>query len=389
EGQGKYQEAAILKEQAVAKDSLFTAAVSDLSYIHRKLGNDSLALYYHNRVLPLLNRVTDREKFYILSFYYGPSFELNYQKAFQNIQQLVLRYPNSAEGYATLGHLAMYVGDTKTAIEANQRSLEIDSVYAGTVFNNMGYTYALSNNADEALKYYQKSKKIRPTYYAIDSYIAQSYWIKGQYDSVEQKLKSIFIVADLRRKILTYSQMASFYYFRGRLEDAAEQCKEAIKLCQTQRRTGDEAYFHFFLDEIEKARSNSSLYKIEMSAAERLSASPYPELPLIGASYALNGDIQSAENVIRKLNNLKSKDPYFMKRHQNFIDLVEGEIFHKQGLYEKAKKEFESVEKLHSADPYYLLAQKGIAQSWLHKSDSTAIRLFENILSRKGEIIMG
>ena len=165
EGEGKYREAAILKSQAVLKDTMFAIAVSDLSYIYRKLGEDSLALYYHSRVLPLIDRVTDREKFYILAVYYGPSFELDYQKAFENVQQLVVRYPNSSEGYATLGHLAMFVGNYSAALEADSKALSIDSVYKGTVFNNMGYALALSGNADEAIEYFRRSKTIRQQYH--------------------------------------------------------------------------------------------------------------------------------------------------------------------------------------------------------------------------------
>lgn len=387
EGQGQYQEAAALKEQALAKDSLFTMAVSDLSYIYRKLGNDSLALYYHARVLPLLGRVTDRERFYIESIYYGPSFELNYTEAFREVQNLVLRYPNSPEGYATLGHLAMYVGDTKMALEANAKSLEIDSVYAGTVFNNTGYALALDSRAGEALEYYRKSKKIRPTYSAIDNYIAQSYWIRGDYDSAEQTLQSLLSVAEPRRKVLAFSQLASLSYFRGRLQESADRCAEALEFCRSQQRPGDEAWFHYLLGEIGAERSNPELQRREFSSAERLSVSPYPELPLIGASYARQGNFSAADRILRKLANLQSRDPYFMKRKQHFIHLVLGELALKRNDAVGAGKEFGAVERLHSADPYYLLAQRGIILA--AGSDSAAVRGAQSVVQRKGEVVMG
>ncbi len=169
EREGDYQGAAVLKEQAVALDSNFTSAISDLSYIYRKLGVDSLALYYHNRVPRLLSRVSDWERFYILSTYYGPSFEFDFPKAFENAQQLVTRFPNQEEGFAMLQHLAMYVGDLKTEREAARRSLQLDSVAAPSKFNNAGYAEALSGNADEALKLFRESKWRRPKSYTADS----------------------------------------------------------------------------------------------------------------------------------------------------------------------------------------------------------------------------
>ncbi|MBA4311378.1 MAG: hypothetical protein C0417_01995, partial [Chlorobiaceae bacterium] len=320
---------------------------------------------------------------------YGPSFEFDYQKAFQNIQQLVLRYPNSAEGYATLAHLAMYVGDTKLALEASQRSLEIDSVYAGTVFNNMGYALALSGNAVEAMKYFHKSKAIRPTYYAIDGYIAQCYWVKEQYDSVDQCLQSILPVADNRRKIITYSQLASLYYYRGQLQKADNVCRDAIAFCQTVKRTGDEAYFHYLLGEIANDLENSDIYKTEMRRAEQLSASPFPELPLIRASYARTGRLKEADRIMKHISELKSADPYFVKRRNDFIHFIKGEILFAEHVPDKAMKEFMMIEKIHSADPYYLLAQKGIAWCQTERSDTATIRMLTNILERKGEIIFG
>ena len=387
EGEGKYREAAILKAQAVLKDTMFAIAVSDLSYIYRKLGEDSLALHYHSRVLPLIDRVTDRERFYILAVYYGPSFELDYQRAFENIQQLVVRYPNSSEGYATLGHLAMFVGNYGAALEADGKALSIDSVYKGTVFNNMGYALALSGNAATAIEYFRQSKIIRQQYYSIDGYIAQCYWMMGKEDSAEKILTNLLTVGDPRTRTLAYSQLAALYYFQGRLGCAGKACRDAIVQLQNEQRKGEESYFHYLLGRIERDRGDAHKYAGEMRQAEQTSESPFAELPLIAASYAESGKLADAARVLRHIENVRSSDPYFVRRRSAYLHLVKGEILLAKQQNTLASREFGLVERLHSADPFYLLAQKGIALGELESRDTTGERRLSGILGQRGEVV--
>lgn len=389
EGEGKYAEAAVLKEQAVQIDSLFTIAISDLSYIHRKLGNDSLALYYHGRVLPLIDRVTDRERYYILALYYSPSFEFDFQKAFENIQQLVLRYPYSPEGYATLGHLAMFAGDYATAIDANQKSLAIDSVYAGTIFNNTGYAYALSGNWSEALDYFRKSKHIRPSYRAIDSYVAQAHWIGEQYDSVEVRLGQLVSVSDARRRVLSYSQLVSFLYFRGRLDAAKTRCQEAIAFCQANEKRGDESYFRFLMGDIRWDLNEKRAAVHDLMQAEHLSVSPFVELPLIGVRYARWNRINDAQRILDLIRTRRSGDPYFVKRRNDYLNLVEGEILLARKNHAEALNKFLSVTRLHSADPIFLLARRSVARCQEASGSQTEIETLRDLLNKRGEVVLG
>ncbi len=388
EGEGEFAKAALLKEQAVEKDSLFTIAISDLSYIHRKLGNDSLAISYHNRVLPLLDRVTDRERYYILSIYYGPSFELDFPKAIENIQQLILRDPRDAVAYATLGNFAMHLGDIKTALEADHRSLSLDSMYAGTVYNNMGFALAIAGDTKEAMRYFRKSQAVRPAYHTIDMYIAQCHWLGGEFDSARQRLLSILPDADPRDRILAYSMLVSLHYYQGQLGMAAGMCREGIAYCRSVRRGGDEAYFHYLTGEISRELGDMATYAREMEMAGQLSASPFMELPLIGVSYASTGRFKDAGGVHTRLATLGSIDLYFLKRRGDFRHLISGALALSRGDSGKAEEEFAAVERVHSADPYYLLARHGLARSLAGRSDSSAIRILEDLLGRKGESIL-
>ena len=219
EQQGKYAEAVELKEKAIAIDSFFVMAISDLSYDYRKIGNHTKALYYHQKVLPLIDRVTERERFAILMTYYGPSFELDYNKALQIARKHILMYPNDALAYWYLGHTAMFAGDYQTAIESNQRALKLDSSFAGFYYSNTGFTYALAGNANKALTFLKKSKEIRPTNLELDSYIARVLWMKGDLDSSEIIFRSILPKANVAIKAKTHAQLVALYHFQGRLQN--------------------------------------------------------------------------------------------------------------------------------------------------------------------------
>jgi len=262
-------------------------------------------------------------------------------------------------------------------------------MYAGTVFNNMGYALTLSGEPDEALRYFRMSKSIRPSYHTIDFFIAQCYWLKEEYDSTLQQLRAILSTADTRDKIHAYSQLISLYYYQGQLRNAWELSREALKFCQLTKRPGDEAYFHYLAGEISRERGNMDSYAREMRLAEKLSISPFMELPLIGASYAGTGLFSDAERLLDRLSTLESIDLYFLKRREDFQHFIRGALSLARNDHGAAEIEFDLVERLHSADPYYLLAQHGLARSRAGRSDTSASRVLHDLLEGRGESMLG
>ena len=388
QGLGKYREAAGLIQQAVEKDSLFLIAISALSYIYRKIGNDSLALHYHYKVLPLIDRVTDRERYLIIAIYYGLSFEMDFQKAFENLQQYVILYPNDSEGFAHLGHLAMFTGVIKTALEANEKALQLGSTYKGTIYNNTGFTHALAGNANEAISFFKMSKAIRPDYYTIDSYLGQAYLIKQEPDSAEQVLKSVLEVGSPRLKLKAHMQLASLYYLLGSLEASRKECQIAIELCKATKQPAVQAYFHYLQAQLAKEQGDGMTFRTELELTERLCDSPFFEFALVGISYARNGYLKYARRIISKIERATSLDPYFLRRKNDFVHLIQSEIYLATGQVEEAVKEFEAVQEIHSGDPLYLLTREGIARCAATRNYDSAIQIYKNLLNRRGELVM-
>jgi len=389
EAEGNYRDAAILEEQAIGEDSLFAVAVSEISYLYRKLGNDSLALYYHHRVLPLIGRVTDPERFYILTIYYGPNFELDFPRAYENIEQWTVRYPNDAEAFSELGWLAMYDGNTSVAADAFQHSLALDSTqYAiGSLYNNWGFLLALGGDGAGALPYLQRSRLIRPTYKTTDIYLADAYWMMGEVDSAEQMLGRNSASGNAREQIDACMKLGSLYQFEGRVHAAREQCTYAIAFCQKHGLSSDEAYFHYLLGELAAATLQPEVYAEEMKRAEALCRSPYVELPLIGSSFAQHGRLQESRRIVNRIRSLTSADPYFLKRRDDYLHLVQGEIMMAERTPQQAQQAFRGVNRAHAGDPIHLLAIRGMARAAVMGGDTIAVHFYRDLLERRGEAV--
>lgn len=388
EAQGKYREAIELKEQAVLIDSLFVMAISDLSYDYQKIGDYEKSLYYHNKILPLIERVSLREKYSILVTYYGPSFEMDYEEAFQIAQNWITLYPNDAIAYATLGHMAMFAGRFKLALSANEQAIKLDSSVVSTCLNNSGFAFALMGNHKEALKSFNRSKKYRPDYINIDIYIAQVYWIQGQLDSAETILLNIIEGSDKLSELKIRSHLAALYHTQGRLVIALDQCTRAIEICRKFSFVGEEAYFHYLYGSIEAERGNFTNSITTLNEANRLCVSPYFEYFLTAATFSEIGKLKNTSILVKKIQTLDSKNLFFINRRESFINYLTGMSSFIKGNYKEAITYFQLIDWLYIGDPVYLMAQYSAAECFAKYDFETAIDKFSTILNKRGEIIM-
>jgi serine/threonine protein kinase/tetratricopeptide (TPR) repeat protein len=387
--EGQYRQTAAMMEQAVALDSTFVMAISELAYAYRKIGNDSLATVYHRRILPLVHRVTEPERLEILAMYYGPSFEIDFQKAYEQIQQLTVKYPNDAYAFATLGHLSMFAGNTALALEANARAVALYPGYDRTCYNNSGFALALDGKPQEALVWFRKAKALRPSYLAIDLYMALTHWMNEEYDSAETILRDALRRAEPPQRNPVRVVLSSLHYFLGNLSSARALCLDGVRECRAQYQRGDEGYFHLLLGELAAASGKMTEYHSEMRTAETLSSSPFPDLPLIARSFAQHGFTADAERILHQISSARTFDPFFVRRRSSFLNLVRGEILFTRQKYNEAQQRFDAVEKVQAGEPYYFLARKGSAECTARRGDTTALIRLDSILTRRGEVMMG
>jgi serine/threonine protein kinase/Tfp pilus assembly protein PilF len=386
---GKYSEAIEIQEKAVALDSTFVIAISDLSYNYKKVGNHKMAIYYHNKVLPLIDRVTEREKNSILKVYYGPTFERDYEKAFYYAKKQVEKYPDYGVGLANLGHLAMLTGDYETALEYSRKAIEADTIFKSTCYNNIGYTYALMGEPQEALKYFKESREIRPEYLDIDFYIAQCHWIIGELDSTESIFQSNIPRADNAYRIRIHSYLACVYFYQGMMEQAEIHAQLGVDLCQQEKRPGDEAYFYCLLSEIYRELSQTEKAQYYTSKSIEYSELPYLEVGFAAIALSKEGKVDKAIKLMTKLQEIDEPDPIFKKRRQDIVNYIQALAAVYQDDLPRALLHLQEIKKHGSVDPFYWLTRKEIGDVKLMMGDSSALSIYQEILAHRHEIILG
>jgi tetratricopeptide (TPR) repeat protein len=302
---------------------------------------------------------------------------------------MVERYPNDAEAHGQLGYLDMYFCDLKSSQEESMKSLALDSTYAATLYDNSGYAAALAGDVASALVNFDRSKQKRPAYLATEAYIAHAHWVGGAIDSAELVLRAILPRGDLRRRLLTHAQLGSLLLARGQLARVKTECDSGITLARQASPTLPEAYFHYLTGAMWAASGDLAGFRKEMLLVERYARPPYTELALAGCSYARNGMKKSAVAVMDRIARATSADPFFIRRKNDFIHLVNGSILLEDGNPGKAKREFDAVEKVHCGDPLYYTARFGAAECDGPLFDSLAVRGYLDLLRVPGELVMG
>jgi tetratricopeptide (TPR) repeat protein len=283
----------------------------------------------------------------------------------------------------------MFAGDTRAALEANAKAVSMYPPYDRTCYNNSAFALALDGRAEEALAWFRKAKALRPDYPAIDHYMSRAYWMDEEFDSVWAVLERGMLRQDPAARNKSRVILACLQYSQGKLRTAEQLAMEGIRECRAQGKSADEAYFHLILGEVAAVGGELDKYRRELASVVRLSRSPHFDLALAGISLARRGNITEAEEILRRVDAAESFDPSFLRYRRNFLELLRGEIDLGRGRVQEGRRHFETVDKVQSGDPFYWIAQKGLADCAARASDTSAAALYGGVLARRGEIVMG
>lgn len=111
-------------ERAVAEDPDMARAYSGWGLSAYKIGRASEAEAQWQKALSLLDRMTERERFRTLGLYYTV-VSLNYDKAIENYQELVKRFPADGAGNNNLAILYTFTARYREALAQSEQLLRI------------------------------------------------------------------------------------------------------------------------------------------------------------------------------------------------------------------------------------------------------------------------
>ncbi|MCZ6560449.1 MAG: tetratricopeptide repeat protein, partial [Gammaproteobacteria bacterium] len=121
---GRYDEAIVFYEQAIAADGEFGRAYSGWALSLFYLGREDQAAALWERALTEMDSMSERERLRTLGLYYV-AVAGDYQKAVESYQALVDKYPADNTGHNNMAISYYFMLDFRKAMEAAGRGLEI------------------------------------------------------------------------------------------------------------------------------------------------------------------------------------------------------------------------------------------------------------------------
>ena len=145
---GSDQEAIPFFKRALELDPNFAVAHARLGTVYSNLGETKLAIEHRTRAYELRDRVSERERFYILGHYYsGVTREID--KALETYDLWKQTYPRDPVPYINSGTLYSQRGESERAIEAYSKAIEIDPARR-IAYSNLFGKYIELDRLDEA-----------------------------------------------------------------------------------------------------------------------------------------------------------------------------------------------------------------------------------------------
>src|SRR5262249_12377359 len=128
-------------QRAIAVDPQFAMAQADLGFFYWNMGQTDLAMEHTLKAYELLDRVSDRERLFIL-FLYDRQVTGNLQKELGTIEAWVQTYPRDWQAWGVLGGWGTRgTGQYERGIQAAQETIRLNPdfafAYAGLADHNI------------------------------------------------------------------------------------------------------------------------------------------------------------------------------------------------------------------------------------------------------------
>ena len=145
---GSDQEAIPFFRRALELDPNFAVAHARLGTVYSNLGETKPAIEHRTRAYELRDRVSERERFYILGHYYsGVTHEID--KALETYDLWKQTYPRDPVPHINSGTLYSQRGESERAVEAYSKAIEIDPARR-IAYSNLFGKYIELDRLDEA-----------------------------------------------------------------------------------------------------------------------------------------------------------------------------------------------------------------------------------------------
>jgi serine/threonine protein kinase/tetratricopeptide (TPR) repeat protein len=329
---GKAEDAMAEYRRAISLDANLGRAYAGLGALAANLGQRQQAEEYYKQALARIDRMTDRERFRTRGGYY--LLTRNADKARDEFQALVDKYPADTAGLANLALADFYKRDMARAVDVGRRASQI---YPNNVvrLNNLAlfemYASDFKSAEREARSVLEKNPSREKAFIVLA--IAQA--AQGQPDQARATYTKLQSVSS-NGPSMAADGLADLSLYQGRLADAATVLQAAIK---SEKDASRRDRFTVTLAEVrtlqQKTRDAASL------ARQVLNTSTDPGMMFLASRVlAETGDAAGVHEVSAKLSQRLDTDS------QVYANLLDGEVALHQNEARTAIEKFKAAQQI-------------------------------------------
>lgn len=368
---GKLDDAVALYARAIQLDPNLGRAYAGLAVVYANTGRTQQAKEQYKLALARIDRMSEREKFRTRSAYYLVMRDP--EKALEELNQLVQRYPADSAGLANLALAYFYRRDMPRALETGRRAVQISPKNVPQR-NNVGLYAMYAGDFDTAIAEQQKVLELNSSFVLAYVGMGLSQLGQGKTQDAMQTYERLQKISP-RGASAAASGLADLALFDGRATDASSLLDTAIR-ADLNSKDNDAAAAKLMA--LAQAHLLAGHKPQALAAAERGLAISNSDSTLFWAAriyLAVDREakaLQLAEQLARRLEN----DP------QAYAKLIEGEAQLARGKAVEAAKLFKESQKF--ADTW--LGRLDSARAYLELGSFTeAYSELETCLRRRGE----
>jgi tetratricopeptide (TPR) repeat protein len=213
-------------KRAIELDPNFASAWAHLGAVYYSHLQANAASENVKRAFELRARVSEREKYFISSFYYA-SVTGEIDKASQTCELWAQSYPRDVRPRSYLGYHYMMLGQVEKALEESQQALRLEPDFVNN-YVNLAWSYFGLNRLDDAKAIFEKAlaRKLDAGYLHAGLYFLAF----ARRDDEQMKRQVAWSVGKRGEEDLLLAAQANTEAYYGRLAKARELSRRSVEL---------------------------------------------------------------------------------------------------------------------------------------------------------------
>jgi len=317
---GKEDEAIEEYQKAIEKDPKMGRAYAGLALVYRNRGQDEKANMYFEKVMPLIDQMTDREKYRTRGVYY--LFNRDFKKAAEEYSALIQQFPMDSAAHTNLPLAYFYNREMQKAFEEGQKAAEFAPKNILPRINLVWYAIGIGK-FDVAEEVFRGVMQMNPEFFDALVPLALVQLARDRPREAEKTYLEISS-KDARLASLAAIGLADLALYEGRLNDARKILDAGIE-ADLKNKLEDEASLKSVM--LTQTLVAQGKMKEAIQAADHVAASSEKESNLfsIALVYVEAGQPGLAAKVAEELN--AKPNPEL----QAYARIIEGEVAQKEG----------------------------------------------------------